>query len=95
MSIQSIMRSAGWVWLVLVVLSISNFVIGEDLGIEGHWEIGALMLIAFIKARLIIRHFMEVKDAPLPLRIAFDVWCVIAPVTLMIVVVLGEKGMLA
>ena len=95
MSVSQILKSGGLVWLVLMALSLVNFVVGEDLGLHGHTEIAILMLIAFIKARLIIRHFMEVKDAPLPLRIAFDVWCVIAPVALVGVVVLGEKGMLS
>lgn len=95
MSVSEIMKSGGLVWLVLVVLSIVNFLVGEDLGLHGHTEIAILMVIAFVKARLIIRHFMEVKAAPLPLRIAFDIWCVVAPVALMSVVVMGEKGMLS
>ena len=86
MSFNEIMRSGGWVWLALVVLSISNFVIGEDLGIAGHWEIIALM---------VIRNFMEVKDGPLALRIVFDVWCVLAPSALIAVVLMGERGMLS
>ena len=95
MTMSQIMKAGGAVWLVLMVLSIVNFVVGEDLGLHGYTEVAILMVIAFVKARLIIRHFMEVKDAPLPLRIAFDIWCLVAPIALVGVVALGEKGMLS
>jgi hypothetical protein len=29
---------------------------------------------AFVKAHLVGRHFMEVRDAPAPLRVAFGTW---------------------
>jgi hypothetical protein len=34
----------------------------------------ALMLIAAVKVRLVIRHFMEVRRAPLALRFVCDSW---------------------
>lgn len=95
MTMSQIMKAGGTVWLVLMVLSIANFIVGEEFGLHGSAEVAILMVIAFVKARLIIRHFMEVKDAPLPLRIAFDIWCILAPVALVGVVVLGERGMLS
>lgn len=36
--------------------------------------VAAIMVIAAIKVRLILRNFMELKDGPLPMRILFDVW---------------------
>lgn len=95
MTMSEIMKAGGAVWLVLMVLSVANFLVGEDLGLHGHTEIAILMAIAFVKARLIIRHFMEVKEAPLPLRIVFDIWCILAPVALVSVVILGERGLLS
>ncbi len=53
------------------VVSTFNLLSGTQLGI-------ALIVLAFIKARLIIRHYMEVAEAILPVRIAFDVWLLAA-----------------
>lgn len=37
-----------------------------------------MLLLAFFKVWLIMRNFMEVRSAPLPLRIACDVWILFA-----------------
>ena len=36
----------------------------------------ALMLIAFIKVRFVIHYFMEIRHAPLALRLVCDAWVV-------------------
>ena len=95
MTLKELLHNGGKTWLVLLVLSIGSFVYAEDLGVHGDWGIAGLLLIAFIKARLIIQNFMEVNHAPLGLRIAFEIWTVVAPIGLMTVVVLGERGMLS
>ena len=33
-----------------------------------------LMCVAFFKVRLVLRHFMELKDAPFELRVISDIW---------------------
>jgi len=45
----------------------------------------AIMLIAAVKVRLVIRYFMEVRLAPLPLRLICDGW--LLAVTALIVTV--------
>ena len=35
-----------------------------------------LLLIAFVKVRFVIRHFMEVRTAPLALRLISDAWVI-------------------
>lgn len=37
----------------------------------------AIIVIAFFKVWLVIRYFMEVRDAPLPLRLITNVWTVV------------------
>lgn len=34
-----------------------------------------VIVVSMIKARLVIRYFMEVKTAPLVLRLVMDLWC--------------------
>jgi hypothetical protein len=95
MTIKDMWRTGGQVWLALMLLTIGSYELAEDFAVRGGLVIMAgLFLIAFIKARLIIRHFMEVKHAPLPLRIAFDVWVVAAPVALLTVAWMGNEGIL-
>jgi hypothetical protein len=38
-----------------------------------------VVVLAFIKARIVILDFMEVRGAPLPLRLVLEAWCVIVP----------------
>jgi len=33
-----------------------------------------MMLVAFFKVRLVIMYFMEIRDAPLPLKLACEGW---------------------
>lgn len=95
MTIKEIMDAGGRVWLVLMVLTIGSYELAEDIAKRGGLAIMAgLFVLAFIKARLIIRHFMEVKHAPLALRIAFDVWVIAGPVALLTVAWMGNEGML-
>ena len=46
----------------------------------GHPEVAtvAIVLIAAVKVRLVMRHFMEVRRAPLALRLVCDGWLLAA-----------------
>jgi hypothetical protein len=64
------------VWLVLVGLTATSFWVGT-----GHVptpgarsSAAGVVGIAFVKAYFVGRHFMEVRDAPAPLRLAFGGW---------------------
>jgi len=45
------------------------------------WSVGgggmAVLVIAFVKVRLVGLHFMELRAAPLPLRMLFEGWVVV------------------
>ena len=43
-----------------------------------------VLLLTFAKVRMVIQNFMEVRDAPLPLRFASDAWLFAALGTLLI-----------
>jgi caa(3)-type oxidase subunit IV len=65
------------VWAVLVLATVVSWFFGNDHGIDDHSVVTTLVLvIAFVKARLVGMHFMELRFAPPALRIAFEVWCV-------------------
>lgn len=68
------------VWLVLLAATLVNWTLME-MGVLG-FQVStivlgcAILLLAFWKARLVIRHFMEVAEAPAMLGYIFDGWIV-------------------
>lgn len=73
------------VWMILVGATVLTAVLGlEQHG--GSTAVGLVLLaIAFVKVRLVALHFMEVRDAPLALRLLVEGYVV---VTLVVLVVL-------
>lgn len=63
------------VWLILAGVTAASWAVGH--GISDPRTAGvAILAMAFVKARLVIRHFMEVRDAPPMLRVITDLWIV-------------------
>lgn len=50
---------------------------GDTTTAVGKELVAGVVILGAIKCRLIIRHFMEIRDAPRPLRIALDIWLVV------------------
>ncbi|MCB1669464.1 MAG: cytochrome C oxidase subunit IV family protein [Porticoccaceae bacterium] len=67
------------VWLFLVVASLCTGWLGEHHGLFGRWTVAAVMIVALLKARAIILYYMEVKHAPIKLRLIFEVWVFVTP----------------
>lgn len=69
------MRQAFFVWLFLVTATLCSGWLAEHRNVAGGiWAVSAIMLIAAIKGRVVILHFMEIKAAPWPWRITFEAW---------------------
>ena len=66
---------AGVSWLVLIVATLLSFALGADHG-TGSIMVVVVIAIAAIKVRLVGLDFMELRSAPLPLRLAFEGYCV-------------------
>lgn len=75
------------VWMVLVGATMLTAVVGlEQHG--GSTAVGLLLLaVAFIKIRLVALHFMEVRDAPLPLRVLVEAYVGVTFVALVVIYV--------
>jgi flagellar motor component MotA len=68
------------VWLVLVGITVASLWVGTGhLPAGGTAQTSAAVVVgaAFLKAYLVGRHFMEVRDAPAPLRLVFGAWTVL------------------
>lgn len=62
--------------VLLALLGLTLFSWGLQLvhGVDAH-SIGlSVLAIAFVKARLIVVHYMEAKRAPPPIRVVFEAW---------------------
>jgi caa(3)-type oxidase subunit IV len=70
------------VWLVLIAATLLSW---ESAHSAGGYRLAsaAVLLIAFLKARLIGLEFMELRTAPRVLRFIFEAWVVLACGTLL------------
>lgn len=69
-------------WLLLMFATCLSWWLGQgqslssDLNSDYRTVSSGLILIAFIKVRIVIRYFMEVREAPLALKLVCDGWLV-------------------
>jgi cytochrome c oxidase subunit IV len=73
------------VWVLLIAATGLSWEFGHGLGVGGSYRLAttAVVLIAFIKVRFIFLDFMELRTAPLPLRLTFEGWSIIVCGTIM------------
>jgi len=63
-----------WVWLALVVLTcVTTWGLSTDVFLPVVAVVGNFV-IAAVKVRYVMLDFMELRDAPIPVRVAFEAW---------------------
>jgi hypothetical protein len=78
------------VWAVLVAATLLSFDLGHGFSFHDHrYASVAVIVIAFIKVRFVILDFMELRNAPYIMRIAAELWTVLAPTALSTIYWLG------
>lgn len=76
MTVLTLLKNrAGASWLFLVAATLLSWAVGADHG-TGSAVAVLVLAIAAIKVRLVGLDFMELRHAPIPLRAAFEVYCV-------------------
>ena len=93
MIVHAAFRSITMVWMLLLAVTLLSWILGS----EAHAYHGiaitlTVLVIAFFKMRMILFHFMEVRCAPLVLRIVCDVWLIVV-CSALIAVAQIPKGM--
>jgi hypothetical protein len=80
------------IWLVLIAATLISWWIGT--GDAGNPQLGtaAVFVVVFVKVRLIGLYFMELRDAPLPLRLLFEGYCLIVCSTLLAMYLTSGSG---
>jgi len=76
-----------WVWVLLSASTIGSWYIGQidEIGFHANaWVTMSVLIIASIKAQLVIQYFMEVRFAPRGLKLFMVSWSVVLVVLLLI-----------
>lgn len=76
MTVDKYVRNrAGFSWLVLIAATLVSWAVGSEHG-TGSTVVLVVLAIASLKVRLVGLDFMELRHAPIPLRAAFEFYCV-------------------
>ncbi|MSQ68592.1 MAG: hypothetical protein EXR83_10425 [Gammaproteobacteria bacterium] len=69
-------QRVSWLWAALMAATALSWAFGHGLGAGAdlRWSGTAVLLIAFLKARVVFLDFMELRHAPAALRLAFECW---------------------
>jgi hypothetical protein len=76
------------VWLLLVAATCLSWWLGTDHTLYANVTAPVVLVVAFGKAWLVTRSFMELQHAPLVLRRLFDIWILVVGGTLVVLYVL-------
>jgi Prokaryotic Cytochrome C oxidase subunit IV len=71
---QLVRNRAGFSWLLLVAATIVSWAVGAEHG-TGSLIAVVVLVIAAVKVRLVGLDFMELRNAPIPLRAIFELYC--------------------
>lgn len=71
--------SATAVWVFLIAATVLSWALGTDHGfVDNHTTASTIiMVVAFVKVRFVGLYFMELKHAPLALRLLLEAWCLV------------------
>ena len=73
------------VWLVLIAATITSLLLGTDNLVSGVKLASALVIVvAFVKVRFVGMYFMEIGNAPVPLRAIFQGYCAVVCTVLVV-----------
>jgi heme/copper-type cytochrome/quinol oxidase subunit 4 len=66
------------IWAVLIFATVVSWTLGSENGFHDHKQVSVIiLLIAFIKLRLIGLYFMELRSAPRVLHGLFETYCLV------------------
>ena len=74
--INTLKNPAHRAWLILMIATCITWTLGE-VGAAGTWAIVAMLAIAFVKGRLVILDFIELRAAPTMWRVLLEGWLIL------------------
>jgi hypothetical protein len=70
--------------MALVAATLVSWGFGHGWGLDPQAAGIAVIIIAFVKIRYVILDFMELRTAPLGMRVAAEAWCIVVCSTLVL-----------
>lgn len=71
------------VWLLLVAATAFSWEMGHGVGfLDVRQASVAIIVVAFIKVRFVVQDFMEIRKAPLFMRLVGEIWVIVICTTL-------------
>jgi heme/copper-type cytochrome/quinol oxidase subunit 4 len=80
------------IWLALIGATLISWWIGTDDAANPQLGTATVLIVVFVKVRLIGLYFMELRDAPLPLRLLFEGYCLIVCAALLVMYLAAGAG---
>jgi hypothetical protein len=77
------------VWLALILATLVSWTVGGDHGLTARLATTIVVLVAFTKVRFIGMYFMELRHAPLPLKLIFEGYCLVIGAVVLIMYLAG------
>jgi hypothetical protein len=79
------------IWLVLIGATLTSLLLGADDLITAVKLASVLVIvIAFVKVRFVGLYFMELRNAPVPLRLVFEGYCLVVCVALVVMFLVAK-----
>ena len=79
------------IWLLLIAATITSLLLGTDNLVAAVKTASVLVIVvAFIKVRFVGLYFMELREAPIQLRLIFEGYCLVV-CTALVVMFLAVK----
>lgn len=73
-----------WLLLVLVTVAMTYLLDGGASGLSDGLRNTLILLIAFVKVRIVAYEFMEIRFAPLAMRVATNAWVIVTYIALLL-----------
>lgn len=73
------------VWAGLVVATLASWLLAKGAGEGASAATVAVIVVAFVKIHFVATHFMELRTAPLVLRLIVDAYVVVVCVALVVI----------
>lgn len=83
MMLTSVLRDrVTLVWLLLIVATLASWILGVGHELPDEWAAIGILCIAFAKVHCVGAYFMELRHAPVALRVVFSAWNVVVALML-------------
>jgi heme/copper-type cytochrome/quinol oxidase subunit 4 len=77
------------VWFALIIATLISWRIGTDHHFAAELATTIVVVVAFVKVRFVGLYFMELRDAPAPLRLIFEGYCLVVCSVVLIIYLAG------